>query len=393
MWPFEAGRFAAEYVAELRRLGEGPLIDVGVVDRAVEIDVDKELTWILEREGVGSEDLTNVVDSPQRVYMSTGDGGASTPVLSFRTTGYRGAEISTKVPHFAAFERIEEELKTRLEKRTLPNEGPDIVYERLCAMGWRFMEMGTQMGTRQYEDLAEGELQRLSAEGLLRRFSSVVVASGKVDVVRSDIRSAFVGFVPALGKVVVKTGPEPVGLGVGRRLGVDGGELYGLVERATEFGIEELPLHPLGLLPEGATDPVLSLPSRKELLEGEALVLYVKRHAYGEMRAFRYLVESNLRGLTKRLRKYSMLPWHIEVAVEERSSGGMCEARTRAIIRCGAECDKVTIVSKVVEKDALWTQISTMWAYRGVLHGAYDLLESDVGDLLNGERPLGSDVL
>ena len=166
VWPFDSTRFATEYLAELRRLGDGPLFDVGVVGRAIAIEVDRELTWIAERAREGSVDATTIVPAPDRVYMSAPDGSNRTPVRAFRARGYRGAEIDIRVPHFAAFARAGEELQTLLQQRSLPHEGPDIVYERLCSLTGRFIRTVTRVGQSEYQGYSESDFRGLTASGL-----------------------------------------------------------------------------------------------------------------------------------------------------------------------------------------------------------------------------------
>ena len=131
VWPFEPTKFAMDYLAELRRLGTGPLVDVGVVDPPIEIDVDTGISWITERDGIGIGDVANIVTSPNRVYISDSDGSNRTQVLSFSSLGHHGFVIDIKVPHYTAFARVKYGVETLLRRRALPNEGPDIIYERL----------------------------------------------------------------------------------------------------------------------------------------------------------------------------------------------------------------------------------------------------------------------
>ena len=101
-WPFGPTKFAMEYLADLRRLGTGPLVDVGVVDRPVEIDIDTEISWITERDYLGIGDVTNIVATPDRPYMIDSDGSNRTQVQAFSLSGHHGAEIDIKVPHYCA---------------------------------------------------------------------------------------------------------------------------------------------------------------------------------------------------------------------------------------------------------------------------------------------------
>jgi hypothetical protein len=202
-----------------------------------------------------------------------------------------------------------------------------------------------------------------------------------------------VAFVPASQKVVVINGPEAITEGPSSVLGVHSAGLTRLVMKAIELGIQDLPLHPLALLPDSSSDPILSLPGRQHLLHGHSLGLYVTRHEYAEIRAFRYLVEHNLSGLAPFLRQYSTLPWRVELAIEDQSTPTTFDAHIRSITRIRADRDEVVVVSEFRESVSLWIGSSSIHAYRGVVNGAYELLERDVGSLLGGSDPLGSDVL
>ena len=105
------------------------------------------------------------------------------------------------------------------------------------------------------------------------------------------------------------------------------------------------------------------------------------------MRAFRYLVEHNLRGFGRLLRAYSTLPWRVEVTFEDLSTGGTFDVRIETAVERGAASDEVRIVS---ELESAWTRSGSIHAYRGVMRGAYDLVEQDVSELLSGRNPLGS---
>ena len=393
VWPFDPTRFATEYLTELRRLGSGPLIDVGVVGRALEIDVDREITWITEKDRVGSGDVAKIVATPHRPYISAPDGSNRTPLRAIRFAGHRGAEIDIRVPHFAAFDRASDELKTRLHDRALPDEGPDIVYERLCSLARRFVETVTMVDTSEYQGFSDVDFRGLTASGLQAKYLSYVTEVTGTDAVRADMGTIFIVFIPASRKVVVAKGPEALVHRPGSRLGVHSAVLMQLVAEATRLGIHNLPLHPLALLPNSPADPILSLPGQRHGLHGDSLGLYIERHEVGEIRAFRYLVDHNLCGLKLLLRRYSTLPWHIEVTIEELSTPTMFDARIRSITRQNAASDEVTVVPEIPEIDSLWTSCCSIHAYRGVLNGAYALAEDDVRELLDGTNPLGSDVL
>ena len=387
IWPFDPARFATEYLAELRRLSRGPLFDVGVVGRAIEIDLDREITWIAERDREGSGDVATIVPTPARLYISAPDGSNRTPVQAFTAQGRRGAEIDIRVPHFAAFARAGEELQHLLQQRALPHEGPDMIYERLCSFTERFLRTVTQVYQRDYHGYSDADFRGLTALELQAQFWNYVSGIAGDDV---PTTATFIAFVPSSRTVVVSAGPETAVLPPLSPLGVHSATLTRLVATATRFGIQELPLHPLALVPNSATDPVLSLPGRRRLLHEDSLSLYIERHELGEIRAFRYLVEHNLRGLDQLLPTYSTLPWRIDVAIEDLSTSTTFDVRTRASQR-HAPSDEVRVVSNI--SDSSWTRSSSILAYSGVLRGAYDLLESDVRNLLSGTNPLGSHVL
>ena len=393
IWPFEPTRFATEYLTELRRLGSGPLIDIGVVGRAIEIDVDSKITWITEKERVKSGDVAKIVATSDRPYMSAPDGSNRTPLKAIKIAGYRGAEIDIRVPHFAAFDRAGDELKTLLHNRALPDEGPDIVYERLCSLTRRFVETVTKVGTSEYQGFSDADFRGLNASGLQAVFLEYVTEATGTDAVLADMGTIFIAFVPASRGVAVARGSESVVHGPGSRLGVHSAVLMGLVAQATRLGIHNLPLHPLALLPNAATDSILSLPGRQHRLHGDLLSLYIERHELGQIRAFRYLVDHNLRGLGPLLRTYSTLPWHIEITIKDLSTPTIFDADIRSITRRSAASDEVAVVPEIPESDSLWTRWSSIHAYRGVLRGAYALAEGDVVELLDGTNPLGSDVL
>ena len=393
IWPFDPTRFATEYLTELRRLGSGPLIGIGVVGRAIEIDVDSKITWIAEKDRVESGDVAKIVATPDRPYMSAPDGSNRTPLKAIKMAGYRGAEIDIRVPHFAAFDRAGDELNTLLHNRALPDEGPDIVYERLCSLTRRFVETVTKVGTSEYQGFSDADFRGLTASGLQAIFLNYITEATGIDAVQADMGTILIAFVPASKAVVVAKGPESVVHRPGSHLGVHSAVLMQLVAKATRLGIQNLPLHPLALLPNSAMDPILSLPGRQHRLHGDLLSLYIERHELGEIRAFRYLVDHNLRGLRPLLRTYSTLPWHIEVTIKELSTPTRFDVHIRSITRRSAASDEVTVVPEIPKKDSLWTSSSSIHAYRGVLNGAYALAERDVMELLNGTNPLGSDVL
>ena len=393
VWPFEPMRFAEEYLAELRRLGTGPLVDVGVVNRAVEIDVDQDVSWITERERIGSVDVVKVVDTPSRLYISDSDGSNRVQVHAFRLAGHRGAEVSTKVPHFAAFARVKDELESLLQHRFLPNEGPDIVYERLCFFAHRFLQTMTAGSSSRYKRFRDVNFRNLTASALYAEFTGVVAEIEQEKGTPVDMCNTLIMYIPNTKEIVVCDAPYSVEQNLDWPLRVHGRELTELVSKCIDFGIQEIPLHPLALLPNSVSDSLLRLPNSQDLLHGDALKLYVQRHELGEMRGFRYLIEHNLSGLARFLQNYSTMPWRIEIAIEESETGKTMDARTRAVRSTREEFDEVVVVSEVAVDGALWASWSRMVAYEGVMKGAYKMVENDLKDLMSGTNPLGSDIL
>ena len=393
IWPFESSRFAEEYLAELRQLGTGPLVDVGVTDRPIEIDVDTDLSWITERDRIGPGDIVNIVPTPDRPYISDSDGSNRTEVLAFNSTGRHGATIDIRVPHFTAFARVKYELESLLRRRALPNEGPDIVYERLCSFATQFLRTTAQVGTSKYNNLSGSNFGGLTASALQAAFCGIVAELTGTERAPLDVSNTFIGFVPGLQQITVVEAPYTIDRGIGLPLGVHGGELTRLLTKATEFGIHEVPLHPLMLLPSSATDPILSLPGCQYLLHGDSLRLYIQRHEIGEIHSFHYLIEHNLRGLAPFLPQYSTMPWRVKIAIEEVAPQRTGGARTQSVRNLRADFDEVVVVSEVSTKEAVWTSSSNMSAYRGVLDGAYELVEQDLDDLMSGSNPLGSEML
>ena len=393
IWPFGPKKFAMEYLAELRRLGTGPLVDVGVVGRSVEVDVDAEISWITERDRLGIGDVANIVSTPARLYIADSDGPNRTQVQAFSFSGHRGAEIDVKVPHFCAAERVKHELESFLRRRELPNEGPDIVYERLCVFAKKFRKTVTEVVTEEYREVSDAGFCGLTALALQAHFVDTVAKVVGAGSVPTDLSNTFVMFVPGKRNITILERPYTTDREIGFRLGVHGGELTRLLMKAAEFKIAELPLHPLMLLPSSLSDPVLALPRDRSQLHGSSLTLYVERHELGNMRAFRHLVENNFFGLAPFLRQYSTMPWSLKVSIDEGVGAGTIGPRIQSVRNFQAEVDEVVLVSQVSAEDAPWSSSSNMRAYRGVLDAAYKLVAQDLSELMNGSHPLGSNIL
>lgn len=333
------------------------------------------------------------IDRNARVYISDPDGSNRVQVRAFRSAGHRGTEINTKVPHFSAFARVEEELESLLRRRLLPNEGPDIVYERLCSFAHRFLHTMIAGSSSRYKRFPYVKFRNLTASALHAEFSRVVAEIEQGKGTSPDVRNKFIMYVPDIQEIVVSDAPYSVDQNLDWPLGVHGRELTDLVLKCSDFGIHETPLHPLALLPNSASDSLLRLPNRRDLLHGDALKLYVQRHELGEVRGFRYLIEHNLSGLALFLQNYSTMPWRVEVAIEESETGKTMDAGTRSVRRMREKFDEVVIVSEITTDGALWASWSSMVAYDGVMKGAYKMVESDLKELMSGTNALGSDIL
>ena len=394
VWPFGPEQFAAEYLDELRRLAGGPLIDVGVVGRAIEIEIDRNITWISERDQVGPNDLATVVDTPHRPQISLAGESDWSPVLAIRSAGYRGAAIGQQVPHFVAFERAMNELQTLVRKRDLPDEGSDIVYERICLLAKRFVQIVTRAKMQQYDGFSDEDFCGLTPRTLQDGFLRLVVSTLGMKAGRIDIGAYSIHFDPVSRRVVVLAEPPSTVHDLNSGNGVQGSILSRLVSIATRLGIEDVSLHPLMLLPDSESDPIQSLPGRKDLLHEESLSLYVQRHTYGKVRSFRYLVEHNVPGLVEFLRKYSTLPWCIEVAIEGQSTPDPYDLSIHSTTKRNLGSDSVTIVSELRNSDdCLIESSSSFFAYRGVLSDAYRMIEDDVRELIYAQHSLGAIAL
>jgi hypothetical protein len=171
---------------------------------------------------------------------------------------------------------------------------------------------------------------------------------------------------------------------------IHGAPLVHLVNRARSLNVEGLPLHPLGLLPASADDPVLKLPSRQGELDADEWRLYVERSELGGIRGFRSLVEANLAGLAPRMPAYSTLPWLFQVAVTAPGSEAAAGWPVRIRVRRRAEVDRVVLVEEVGPSFEIGR---SRLSYGSVLKPAYTLLERDLTAVLSGRRALGTDDL
>ena len=391
-WPFSPERFGTEYLAALRVLTSGPLTGVGVVGRPIRIELDREITWLREIPAPSVDSVT-VVDTPNRMYVST-RGPDSTPIAveRFQFGAVRGAQINAKVPHIVALERAEDELLGLVRGQALAREGPDIVYQRLCVLADRLIRTMTLVGHTTYEGMSWDNFQGLTAVGLRALFSSLVANATRSQPDDRILSTALVVFELSVQRAIVAIGPQSVVEHA--RLGIHGAPLQRLCLVARDLGIDSLPLHPLGLLPESATDGLLSLPGRWHDLKGDSLSQWVIRHELAEMRAFRYLVDNNLTGLAPYLRAYQTLPWRVEFVVEDRSTPTKFDAGVRFLKARHATRDEAVIVVDFTEGDRLYAGSSiVMPSYSTVTRESYALVQDDLEHLLRANEPLGADAL
>lgn len=392
-WPYGPQRFALDYLAELRRLCKGPLADVGVVDRPIKVDVDAEISWIAERDSPTEQDVVSIVAAAPRPHLVDSAGASPIPILVLSASGHHGATIDIKVPHYAAFARAKYEVEHLVEQRALQNEGPDLVYERLCSLAKKFFKIVNMVEGTGFIDVVNGKVRGCTALTLQTQFANTVASIANVDERHVEIADKCVVFVPGVREPVVVESAHKLSDSFGTRPSVHGSELVQLVGQAVNFGIADLPLHPLGLVPSSGSDPVLSLPDDRFGLRGAELQLYVERHEFGSMRGFRYLIENNFDGLKLLLGQYSTMPWKVEIAIEENEGRGAFGPRVQSVRHAHAGIDEVVQVSAISKENVQWWSSGNLFAYDGVLHAAYKLVEQDLRELMSGSNPLGSVVL
>lgn len=356
---------------------------------SIEIEIHRDISWISEWDRKGSDDVFNVVTTPTHPQLVVQDRPNGKPVRAIHPSRIREADIDKKVPHFSAFYRATNELQRILKTRALPQEGPDIIYERLCTLSSRFISILTRFGTGTHQGLSDMDFCGITPSELQNLFLTFVTNKFGIAASQATIDMISIVYNPVIRNFKVTLGSRSNVYGATSESDIHGDVLRQHVTMASRLGIQDLPLHPLGLLPDSCNDPILSAPSRIGLLRGDSLNLYVKRHEYGNIRAFRYLVEHNLGGLGPFLQKYSTLPWRIDVAIENESRAPTFSTTIRSIIRRGADRDEVRIVPQISRSDDVMTiRVSSIFAYDGVLSGAYEYLVHDLNGLLSGRNPL-----
>jgi len=382
-WPFSPDRFARIYHVALRRLSSGPLGGIGLIDPAIHLTITSDLQWIQEFSLVGeSQDVVEVVDRP-------GGGGN---ILGIRSDHMAGAVIDRKEPTLTAFKRAAGELEHRLKDRELPAEGPELTYERLVSYADR---MESLFSTGRDARMKRGELSRVTPNQLVHRFRVEMERFIGRPPTDSELESALFVWVPPVQQLVLMVDTEPsrrhpLDL-AGRRSGfaIHGYSLAHLFSRACSGGIDDLPLHPLGLLPSGPDDPLLLLPDRRHMLRGKDLLLFLERHELLVMSALRNLVELNLIGLKPFLSHYQALPIRSVLYVEDRSTASTWDGTVRYVQYGRADRDEVQAIAGEPPSGLELGGWASLHSFRGPLEAAYQDLETDARALFGGSTPLG----
>lgn len=412
-WPNAPEEFAARYVAELRLLGAGPLAGLGVIPPAFQIEIDRDLTWVNEvADRSATADSVRVTEAARRAYVSAPGLAGTIPVTSIRFSGRQGQEIGARVPHLAAFNRAKGELLHRLGERLLPDEGPDIVYERLsryAVHAWQVLTVNglTQAGTAVLPWRTKAEVEHLTAHELEDAILDWTRSRTSRDLDRSALGRTLVVWnpQPPMQGILLDAAPstdDPYDPGQHRPgLALHGAPLLFLVDEAERLGIADVPLHPLGLLPASRSDAVLALPSRTYEMDREQATLYLKRHIVAEMRSTRHVVEASFQGLAARITSYSTLPRRVTLAISESDQMWSGRWTIEGTVENNADADEVRVVDSLAGE---WSSLvndpsiasafsSSIWSYDGVMVATYKDLASDLGGLLGGEAALGREDL
>jgi hypothetical protein len=393
-WPSPAEDFAALYIAELRRLADGPLSGLGVVPPAVRVLIDRRLTFISqEADPAIAADEVRVVKTPPRMFMTIAK-GVQIPIASYRMGDRRGQEIQVKVPHLAALESARAELLHRLDKQLLPDEGPDITHERLSRYTRRLWQVLSAHGQAEQAGFSRDGLSHLSTRDVVNNLVEWLQSVAQRPVSRNELAQTLIVLAPPRRVIMFDAAPsdeDPYDPSQQRSgFAVHGAPLLLLADRAEALGIADLPLHPLGLRPDSRSDTVLSLPSRPHGLDRDQATLFVSRHELARMRSIRHLVQNSFPGLADRLPAYATLPWRVSVVLkpgkESWSGGWSIEGR----IERKAKQDEVLVVEKL---HGDWSFSRTLLSYESVTQGSYKAIHSDLEKLLRGERALGAEDL
>jgi hypothetical protein len=396
-WPSSPEDFAVRYLAELRVLSAGPLRGLGVVPTAVRVQIDRGMSWVYQESGPSvTVDDVKVVDDPPRMYIQVG--GQSVPVVSFRMGGRAGRDISVRIPEISAYMTAKAELLDRLGKKLLPDESPEMTYERLCQYAKRLGQVLNPAGPGKVLEYSRETLESLPPNLLAERLLSWVQLSVPQPIAEDDLARLFIAWIPQSRShgILLDASPaadDPYDPGQHRSgTVIHGAPLLLLLQKARQGGWASLPLHPLGLLPEGPEDPILGLPRRRHGFDRAQAELYISCHELAELRSIRYVVERAFAGLADRIASYAGLPSRISIVLKEGDSplsgGWSLEGR----IEHRAARDEVRFVDNIGEAWE-WRFSSGLSSYQGVVEGVYRTLRRELDTVLGGERALGNQDL
>lgn len=393
-WPFEPEDFAVRYLGQLRLLADGPLAGLGVIPSAVRVQIDRDLTFVSQEGQPVAADEVVVVPSPPRAYITVAR-GTPIPVASFRMGSIRGNEIAVRVPQLAAYESARFELLHRVDKALLPNEGPDITYERLCSYATRLWDTVSIFGTAGAPGLSRLAPPRLTTLGLVEQVLDWLSTIARRQVHRAELQTTLICSVPPSRTLVTfEAEPaidDPYDPRQGRNgLCIHGAPLLLLAERAEVLGVADLPLHALGLLPASPSDPVLLLPPHPLGFDRDQVALFVTRHELAEMRAIRHLVRSNFAGVADRLPSYATMPWRVSLLLQPDRGGWSDGWSVQGRVERRAEREELVLVDSL---DGDWTFSRSDMSYRSPLEHSYRQVHRELKDLLGGERALGAEGL
>ncbi len=381
----DAPEFARRYHQTLRTLASTQLRAVGTLSGPLQIVIAQNAGWIDDqplRPGTESD----------VVLLRNEDGGGGN-ISALRMGWSYGFSPAIRVPQLAAFDRVAAELNRQASAEDLPLEGAALTYERLCGYAQQFERVLHPLG-RRLSDAGTSVLQA-TPEQLLMRLAAMVKSEGL-----DELRTALIAWVPQDRMLVAGLGTQPALQAPrdpkGQRSGlvVHGYALVELVLRARELGISNLPLHPLGILPESGGDPVLSMPDRLHDLHGDDLCLYVRRHEAQSAGALRQLVADNLEGIATLLPSFNRRPRVHRFWVEDESSAGRVDVHFQATWE-PAEQDEwvVELGPPPVGPDRLRRSGNLFFALSGPKKSAYSDIASDVKALLGGANALGTEEL
>jgi hypothetical protein len=400
VWPCGPSAFADDYHSALRTVTTGPLRGAGIVPAAVQVRLDRALTWISERETPRSAtDTVEVVENSGKMYLVGKDGVAVDGVLRFAGQGFEGRAITVPIPQLVAYERARDKLQDRVAHEILLDEGPHITYERLAAIPARLSRLATALGSQARSGYAPAELAHVTPSQLLDRFVALAADVMRREPTEEEKQALLVGYDFQVGTffVVARAEPDlqdpydPVAARPG--LVLHSAPLLLLIREAERLGIAHLPLHPLGVLPENETDLSLQLPDRVWELHGNDLQLFVERQERGTQRAVKYLVTHNLAGLADTLPTFCSLPWRVTVIAENRSTSGVIDLNYSRRVQRNADAEAVYVEVGIPTSNGYSERGDLLFRHASVKKTAYRQVAQDLQSLLSGQRALGSEDL